>query len=110
MKNNFDDFIKVFKKDLQVCDKINEVLGRYNRYAESYQAKIGYKALILNVILKEILNLIATTTTNLDKDLKMKISRIEYLESKTNSQILKRAGNLLYSKFCDVDSWNFLIN
>ena len=32
----------------------------------------------------------ATTITDLDKELKMKISRIKYLESKTDSQIFKR--------------------
>ena len=31
-----------------------------------------------------------TTITDLDVELKMKIGRIEYLESKNNSQIFKR--------------------
>ena len=77
-----DDFIKVIKKDLQVRDKINEVLERRNGYPYTYQAKLEYDALIQNVILKELLNMMATTITDLDIELKMKISRIKYLENK----------------------------
>ena len=38
--------------------------------------------LIQNVILKEMINIMGTTKTDLDIDLKMKISRINYLESR----------------------------
>ena len=38
--------------------------------------------MIQNVILKELINIMGTTITYLDKELKIKISRIEYLESK----------------------------
>ena len=86
-----DEFIKVIEKDPQVGVKINEVLERYNRYPYSYQAKIGYDALIQNVFLKELINMIATTIIDLDIELKMKINRIKYLESKTKSQIFGRA-------------------
>ena len=34
--------------------------------------------------------MMGTTITDLDIELKMKISRIEFLESETNSQIFKR--------------------
>ena len=85
-----DEFIKVTKKDPQVGVKINEFLERYNRYPYSYQAKIGYDALIQNVILKEFINMMFPTITCLDIELKMKISRIKHLESKTNSQFFER--------------------
>ena len=38
--------------------------------------------MIHNVILKELIDMKATTITDLDIELRMKISRIEYLESK----------------------------
>ena len=69
---------------------MNDVLDRYNRLPYNYQSKIGYDTLIQNVILKELINIMGTTITDLDIELKMKISRIKYLESKTNSQIFKR--------------------
>ena len=40
---NFIDFIK----DLQVGDKINDVLERYNTYPYSFQAETGYDALCI---------------------------------------------------------------
>ena len=94
-----NDFVDVIKKDPQVRVKINEALERYNRYRYSYQTKIGYIALIQKVILKELINMMATTITDLDIELKRKISRIEYLESKTNPQIFDSIQ--LYSKSVD---------
>ena len=85
-----DDFINVIKKDPKVRIKINDMLDRYNRLPYNYQSKIGYDTLVQNVLLKELINIMGTVITDLDIELKMKISRIEYLESKTNSQIFKR--------------------
>ena len=55
---------------------------RYMRLPSNYQSKIGYDCLIQNVILKELINIMGTTITDLDIELKMKISRIKYLESR----------------------------
>ena len=77
-----NDFINVIKKDPQVRVKINDMLNSYKRLPYSYQSKIGYDSLIQNVILKELLNIMGTTITDLDIELKMKISRTDYLESK----------------------------
>ena len=76
-----NDFINVIKKDPQVRNKIYDILDRYNRLLYIYQSKIGYDTLIQNVILKELVNIMGTTKTDLDVELKMKITRIEYLES-----------------------------
>ena len=57
------------------------MLDRYMRLPSNYQSKIGYDCLNQNVILKEIINIMGTTITDLDIELKMKISRIEYLEN-----------------------------
>ena len=58
------------------------MLDRYNRLPYKYQSKIGYDTLIQNVIVKELINIMGTTITDLDIELKMKISRINYLESR----------------------------
>ena len=58
------------------------MLDRYNRLPLKYQSRIGYDTLIQNVILKELINIMGTTITDLDIELKMKIIRIEYLENK----------------------------
>ena len=55
------------------------------RLSYNYQSKIGYDCLI-QVILKELINILGTTITDLDIELKMKISSIEYLEKKTLTQ------------------------
>ena len=81
MTNNFDDFINVIKKDPQVRLKMNDMFDRYNRLPYNYQSKIGYDTLIQNVILKELINKMGSTITDLDIKLKMKTSRITYLES-----------------------------
>ena len=52
------------------------------RLPYNYQSKIRYDCLIQNVILTELINLMSTIITDLDVELKMKISRIEYLENK----------------------------
>ena len=61
---------------------MKDVLDRYNRLPLKYQSKIGYDTLIQNVILKELINIMRTTLTDLDIDLKMKIRRIKYLGSR----------------------------
>ena len=77
-----DDFINVIRKDPKVRKKINDTLDRYNRLPYNYQSKIGYDTLIQNVILKELIDIMGTTITDLVMELKMKISRIRYLEGK----------------------------
>ena len=77
-----NDFINVIKKDPQVRVKIIDMLNRYNRLPYNYQSKIGYDFLIQNVILKELIKIKGTTITDIDLELKRKISRLEYLESK----------------------------
>ena len=76
-----EDFINVIRKDPRVRVKINDTLDRYNRLPYNYQSKIGNDTLIQNVILKELINILGGTITDLDTELKMKISRIEYLEN-----------------------------
>ena len=77
-----NDFTNVIKKDPQVRNKRYDMLDRYNRLLYIYRSKIGYDTLTQNVILKELVNIMGTTKTDLDIELKMKISRIEYLESR----------------------------
>ena len=77
-----DDFIIVIKKDPRIRVKINDMLDRYNRLPYRYQSKKGYDRLIKNVILRELIIIMSTTITDLDIELKMKISRKKYLESR----------------------------
>ena len=82
MMNNYDASIKVIKKDLKVQNKIKIMLDRYTSLPYDFQSKIGYNSLIQNVIPKELKNIMAMTMNDLDIELKMKISRIKYLENK----------------------------
>ena len=75
-----DAFINVIKKDPFVCMKINNMLDRYNRLTNDRKIEIVYDNLIQNIILKELLNITSIMISDLDMELKMKISRIEYLE------------------------------
>ena len=79
-----DDFINIIKKDPQICFKINNMLDRYNRLSDNHKIEIVYDNLIHNIILKELINIMATMIIDLDMELKMKISRIKYLESKNS--------------------------
>ena len=82
MTNTFNDFVNVIRKDSNVRNKKCDMLDKYNRLPFKYQSKIGYDCLIQNVILKELINIMGATITDLDKELKMKISRIKSLENK----------------------------
>ena len=75
-------FVNVINKDHKVRVKINDMLDRYNRLPYNYQSKKGCDCLIQNSNPKELINIMGTTITDLDIELKMKISRMEYLESK----------------------------
>ena len=75
-----NNFVNVIKKDPKVRTKINDNLDKYIRLPYKYQSKIGYDTLIQNVILKELINIMGTTITDMDLELKMKISRVKYLE------------------------------
>ena len=75
MTNTFNDFVNVIRKDPKVRNKINDMLDKYNILPYIYQSKIGYDTLIQNVILKELINIMGTTITDLDIELKMKKSR-----------------------------------
>ena len=77
-------FVNVVRKDPKVRIKIIDTLDRYMRLPYKYRLEIGYDCLIQNVILKELIYIMGTTITDLDIELKMKISRIEYLENKNH--------------------------
>ena len=81
-------FVNIVRKDSKVRIKINDTLDRYIRLPYKYQSKIGYDTLIQNLILKQLINLMGMTITDLDIELKLKISRIEYLENKKHINIL----------------------
>ena len=84
--NNFaykNDFINVIKRDPQVQKKLKDMLDNYIRLAYDYQSKIGYGTLIQIVTLKEMIILLSATMVDTDIEVKMKISRIKYLESKS---------------------------
>ena len=70
-------FLKVIKKDPRVQNKINVMLDRYMSLPYDFQSKIGYKSLMQNVILKELINIMGTIITDLDAELKMKLNRIK---------------------------------
>ena len=75
-------FINVIRKDPKVRVKINNTLDRYMKISYNYQSEIGYDCLIQNIILKELINIMGTIRTDLDIEVKMKISRIQFLEIK----------------------------
>ena len=77
-----DDFVNIIRKDPKVRVRINDMLDRFNRLPYKYQSKIGYDTLIRNVILKELSNIMGGTISDLDIDLKMKISIIKSLENR----------------------------
>ena len=58
------------------------MLDRYNRLLCNYQLKVGCDSLIQNVKLKELIIIMGTTIADLDIELKMRMSRIKFLESK----------------------------
>ena len=76
-------FINVIKKDYFVCMKINNMLDKYNRLTDDHKIEIVYDNSIQKIILKELINVMSIMISGLDMELKMKISRIKYLENKT---------------------------
>ena len=58
------------------------MLDRYMRLTYNYQSRISYDTLIQNMILKDMINIMGGKITDLDIELKMKISRNKYLESR----------------------------
>ena len=74
--------MNVIKKGPRIRNKISNMLDGYSRLPEKNQSKIGYDALIRNVILKQLINIMGTTITVSDIKVKMKISRVNYLESR----------------------------
>ena len=74
-------FTNVIKKDPFVCMKENNMLDRYNRLTYDHKIEIVYDNLIQNIILKELINIMSIMISDLDMELKMKISRKKYLES-----------------------------
>ena len=72
----------MYLKEIQKCKKEKVILDRHNKLPYNLQSKLGCGTLIQNIILIELLNIMGTRIIDIDIELKMKISRIEYLESK----------------------------
>ena len=62
--------------------KDKNMLDRYKRLTYDRKIEIAYDDLIQNIILKELINIMSIMIFDLDIELKMKISRIKYLENK----------------------------
>ena len=77
-----EDFVNVIRKDPKERNKIKDTLDRFMILPYKYQSKIGYDCLIQNIFLKELINIMVGTITDLDIELRMKISRKKYLENK----------------------------
>ena len=75
-------FINVIKRDPQTQIKIKDILDKYYRLTHIYQSKIRYDTLIWKVILKELIKVLVGSVLDIDIELKMKNSRIKYLESR----------------------------
>ena len=71
MTNVFEAFIKLIKKDTRVQNNINIMLDRYMSLTHDFQSRIGYNSLIQNVILKELINIMAMTINDLDIEIKI---------------------------------------
>ena len=76
-----DAFINVIKKDPFVCIKTNNMLNKHNRSTYDRKIEKAYDNLIQNTIFKDLINIMSINIRDLDIELKMKISRIKYLES-----------------------------
>ena len=77
-----DEFININKSDPEVQIKLRDMLDRYNKLPYNYQSKTGYDTLNQDVILRELINILGTRITDMDIESKLKISRINYLESR----------------------------
>ena len=75
-------FINVIKRDPQVQIKVKDNSDKYIKLHTNYQLKKWYDTLIQNVVPKEMINLMRIIIVDIDIGLKMKISRIKYLESR----------------------------
>ena len=64
-------FIKVIKKDTRVQNNINIMLDRHMSLPYDFQSRKGYNSLIQNVILKELIIIMAMTINDLDIELKI---------------------------------------
>ena len=71
----------MIKKDPFICMKINNMLDRYNRLNYDHKIEIVHDNLIQNIILKELINIMSIIMSDLVMELKLKISRIKYLEN-----------------------------
>ena len=71
-----NDFINVIENDHQIRIKLNNMLDRYNRLPFNYKSKIRYDNLIQNINLKDLINIMGTIITDIDIEIKMKISKI----------------------------------
>ena len=58
------------------------MLDRYNILTYDRKIEIVYDNLIQNIILKELINIMSIIISDINMELKMKISRIKYLENK----------------------------
>ena len=74
-----DDLVNVIRKDPKVRVKINDMLDRYNRLPYKNHSKTGYDTLIQNVILRELINIMSGTITDLYIELKRKNNRRNFL-------------------------------
>ena len=77
-----DEFINIIEEDPLVCIKINNMLDKYKRLSYDYKNEIAYDNMIHKIILKELIKMMSTMIFDLDMELKLKISRIKYLESR----------------------------
>ena len=80
-------FINVIKNDPFVCMKINNMLDRYNRLTYDHKIEVVYDNLIQNIVLKELINIMSIIISDLDMELKLKLSRIKNLENKKHIKL-----------------------
>ena len=77
-----ETFITVVERDPQIQVEIKDILDKYNKFSLIYHSKVGYENLIQKVILEELKHLMSIKILDIDIEIKVKISRLKYLESR----------------------------
>ena len=93
---------------------LEAILDKYIEKSLSFQSKIGYDTLIQNVILTEIINLTSIIIVDINRELKLKISKtnikkvelyVDKLELKFNKNSIGQHSNLLFQANPSEPSW-----
>ena len=95
------EFKEIIQKDANIQNEISQTIDKYNKESFSTRSQIGQNALIQSKVIKQAINIMGETISDMDMEIEQKDNKIQFLEDKIgipDSKVIEEMNRLVLNK------------